>query len=94
MFSLIKNLFIFVALIITMVIGYYLYVQRNEGLLENQQVLDVTVEAAFFLSQLNELKKIELDTAVLGSEKFTSLQKFTGSITSEEIGRPNPFIAN
>jgi hypothetical protein len=94
MFSLIKNLFILVALIVTIVIGYYLYVQRNAALLENQQVLDVTVEAAFFLSQLNELKKIELDTAVLGGEKFTSLQTFSNPVTSEEIGRPNPFIAN
>ncbi len=94
MFSLIKNTLIVLALLLTVALGYYLYIY-SPGLEDSSNAGvrdDVSLKAARFLAQLNELKKIELNSDVLSDERFSSLTSFTSLVTVEKVGRANPFV--
>lgn len=97
MLSLLKNIFIFFILVATVALGYYVYKDRNEDLVDSsngQLAEDVTVEASEFLTRLNQLKQIDLDSEILSDPRFTSLTTFSIPPEQEEIGRPNPFEVN
>ncbi len=94
MFSFLKNLLIGIALLVTLGLGYYLYIYQpsleddsNAGIRE-----DVSLKAARFLAQLNELKEIELNSDILSDERFSSLQTYTTAVQAEKVGRSNPFL--
>lgn len=97
MLSLLKNLFILLVVIATAVLGYYVYKEKNSDIVDSSNsglAQDVTVEASEFLSRLNQLKQIELDSEILSDPRFTSLTTFTVPPEQEEVGRPNPFEVN
>lgn len=97
MLSLLKNIFIVLALVATVGLGYFMYTQRNNGLSDSSNSAlanDVAAEAAAFLERLNELKSIELETDILSDPRFSSLSNFTAPTQAEPIGRSNPFELN
>lgn len=95
MFSLLKQLFILLALLATAGLGYFLYINNSAQLEDSTNVggaQTVALEAAEFLNKLNELKAIDLDGAVFSDPRFSYLVDFTKDIEVEAVGgRPNPF---
>jgi len=97
MVSLLKNILILGALIATLGVGYFMYVERNSALSDasNDALADdIEAEAAAFLTRLNELKNIQLETDILSDPRFSSLSNFTAPTLAEPIGRSNPFELN
>jgi hypothetical protein len=96
MIKTLKNLFFLVLLLLTLGLGYYLYV-RTPALEDSTNMQlngDVQVKAARFLTRLNELKQIELNSDVLSDERLSSLIDFSGFVPSEPVGKENPFASN
>ncbi len=95
MFSLLKQIFVIVALLSTAGLGYYLYTQ-NSGALEDTTntggSAGIAVEAASFLSRLNELKAIQIDKEVFSDPRFSYLTDIDSTVQPEPVGgRTNPF---
>ena len=95
MFSLLKQLFVLLALLATLGLGYFLYTQNSSGLENSTHAggsAAVALEAADFLSRLNELKTIELDSTVFSDPRFSYLTDFSKPVEPEAVGgRSNPF---
>jgi len=94
MSSLIKNIIIFLGLILTFVTGYYLFVINKDttlavtdSLLANQ----VDIETQSFLSRLEELKTIDLSKDILRDPRMTGLVDSSTQINPLPVGRDNPF---
>lgn len=96
MASILKNIFIVLALLATAGLGYYLYLDQNSALQATDMALsgDIAMETADFLRKLNELKAIEIDGSIFSDERFSSLTNFSVPIEAEPIGRTNPFELN
>lgn len=97
MSTLFKNIFIVLALIVTAVLGFYLYTQNvgSDSKASNRVISEsVTVQTANFLRRLNELKAIELDSAIFSDPRFNSLITFQQPSQAEPVGRTNPFELN
>lgn len=95
MFSLLKQIFVILALLSTVGLGYYLYTQ-NFGALEDTTnaggSAGVAVEAASFLRRLNELKAIQIDKDVFSDPRFSYLIDVDSTVQPEPVGgRSNPF---
>jgi type II secretory pathway pseudopilin PulG len=95
MFSLFKQVLVLFALLATIALGYYLYA-RNGSALEDTTNAEgsaaVAIEAASFLSRLNELRAIDLDAQVFSDPRFSYLEDHSRAVVSEPVGaRPNPF---
>jgi hypothetical protein len=95
MFSLLKQLFVLLALLATVALGYYLYSQ-NSGALEDTTNAGgreaVALEAASFLARLSELREIDLDAQVFSDARFSYLVDYAKAVEPEPVGtRPNPF---
>ncbi len=95
MFSLLKQLLILLALLVTVGLGYYLFTQNSGGLEDTTNASGtqvVALEAADFLNHLNELKAIELDGSIFSDPRFSYLTNFTRTVEPEAVGgRENPF---
>ena len=90
--SILSTLFTILALLITVGLGYYLYVQRGiEDVSNTGLEADISTEAALFLARLNEIQEIQLSSEVLSDARFTSLLTYSTPIQDEPLGRENPF---
>ena len=90
-----KNLIIFLGLILLLALGYYLFVINGDSSLETNNAIVVNraeAETREFLQRLNELKIIELDTAVLSDPRFSSLVEYSTPVPAVLVGRENPFV--
>lgn len=97
MTSLLKNLLIFLAIIATGAIGYYLYTQGNDpsAKASNDAInASITLQTESFLKSLNELKTISLDGSIFSDPRFNSLTSYTSPVQAQAIGRPDPFDVN
>lgn len=95
MISLLKKLFIVIALGVTIALGYYLFVHKSASDVSDGSVgLRVEIETRDFLISLNELKSINLDSGIFSDPRFYSLENFNSPIETEPIGRDNPFELN
>jgi hypothetical protein len=93
MSSLLQNLLIIGGIILLLAFGYYIYTQ-NTGLSvssDSAVSAQVAVETADFLRRLNELKAIQLNGEIFSDPRFVSLVNYTVPVTSEAVGRTNPF---
>ena len=94
--SFIKNLIALGGVVLIGVGGYYLVVIRQDATLEGNNSLVVSQaerETQEFLSRLDDLRTIELSSAIFSDPRFSTLQDFTGPIGSRSYGRNNPFVA-
>ncbi len=94
--SFIKNLIALGGVVLIGVGGYYLVVIRQDATLEGNNSLVVSQaerETQEFLSRLDDLRTIELSSAIFSDPRFSTLQDFTGPIGSMSYGRNNPFVA-
>lgn len=95
MFSLLKQIFIILALLATAGLGYYLYTQNSGALVDSTNAggsAGIAVEAASFLSRLNELKAIQIDKDVFSDPRFSYLTDIDATVQPEPVGgRSNPF---
>jgi hypothetical protein len=95
MFSLLKQLLVLLALLATVGLGYYLYTNNSAALEDTTNAGGteaVALEAASFLSRLNELRAIDLDEQVFSDIRFSYLVDYSKAVEPEPVGtRPNPF---
>jgi hypothetical protein len=95
MVTIIKNIVILIALLLTLVLGYYIFIQNNSDISNNEAVInDVALESQQFIALLNELKSIQIDSSVFSDPRFTSLRNLSMPIEPEAISRDNPFELN
>jgi hypothetical protein len=92
MTSTLKNLFVLLAFLGTLGLGYFVYFGNPElEDVSNSGAADVDLKAARFLARINDLKQIQLNGDILSDIRFGSLVDFSGEVSPEEIGRENPF---
>ena len=99
MSNLVQNALIIVGIIAVGLLGAYLYVvQTGQSLTipsfrSEPTVVDVTSQE--FLSRLQLLESIELDTERLFSDQhFQALVDFSRPVEPAPVGRSNPFAVN
>jgi len=90
----IKNIIVVLGLILLLAAGYYLFVINDSGLEAGNQVVlnQAEAETRELLQRLNELKAIELDTAIFSDDRFTSRVDVVPVLTPQQVGRDNPFL--
>ncbi len=93
MVSILKNIFILLALCVTIGLGYYLYTQNKSALLEDGGVLsdNVELESAEFLRRLNQLEAVELNGDIFYDPRFSSLLVVSPEVVAQPIGKSLPF---
>jgi len=93
MSAFIKNTVFLGLITIVAVLGYYLFVIKdNSSLVGNSAVINqADAESREFLQRLQEIKSVDLDTEVLRDERFRALVDFSTDIKVVPVGRPNPF---
>lgn len=97
MTSLLKNILILLAIVLTGAVGYYLYINNGSSASDdNTASVDnsLAADTAGFLTTLNELKQIQLDGSIFSDPRFISLVSYTQPVAAEPIGRSNPFDVN
>lgn len=77
-------------------IGFFGYNYLNQtnvqtDVLVQQNSADTSKMGAEVLSALNQLKTLRLDESVFKDKAFMSLRDFSKPLTSEPVGRVNPF---
>jgi len=94
MSPLIRNIVTLIIILLVGVGAYMLVVQQPAGSADL-----VTVESnpllggdnAVFLRQLQEIRRIEMDTSIFSDSRFLSLRNFRLELVDEPTGRDNPF---
>lgn len=92
MSSTLQNLIAVLGIILVGGVGYYLYVQNSS--LSSTTVTatnEASVQAAQFLSRLNELKTLNLDDSIFNDPRFRSLVDVREDVSPVPVGRQNPF---
>ena len=89
MLSILKNIFIILALCVTVGLGYYLYKQNEAATLAGGGVLSDTVEleSAEFLRRLNQLQAVELNGDIFYDPRFSSLTIISPDVVAQPIGK-------
>ena len=95
MTPLLKNLLIGLGLALLILLGVYLYQQRDitgnlvsvNSRVNNQAAL----ETQDFLRRLQELRSVDLDDSLFFDDRFRSLIDWHIDVVPEQIGRENPF---
>jgi hypothetical protein len=93
MSPLVKNIII---VLVVAGVGYfgYNYLTRTDtasDVLIQQNSADTSKMGAEVLAALNQLKTLKLDGSVFQDKTFLSLRDFSKPLTSEPVGRVNPF---
>ncbi len=93
----VKHILIDITIVFVIPLGlFYLYttlVTPGEALFGTEQPgSELVGEGQKFLSKLNELNALKLDTSVFESAVYQSLVDTTVPPPTEEMGRPHPFI--
>ncbi len=95
MSSTLQNLIALLGIVVIGGVGYYLYVS-NSGL-EGTTIStanEASIQAAQFLSRLNELKTLNLDDSIFNDPRFRSLVDMRADVMPVPVGRPNPFAVS
>lgn len=95
MSSMLQNLIAILGIVIIGGVGYYLYVSNSS--LNSTTVStanEASIQAAQFLSRLNELKTLTLDDGIFNDPRFRSLVDSRADVMPVPIGRPNPFAVS
>lgn len=94
MSSLLKNLLLALGLAALLWIGYLVFIEKDEALVESsnsQSASKAVLQGQEFLARLQELKRIDIDGSIFTDPRFNSLQNFRQGIGEEPTGRDNPF---
>jgi hypothetical protein len=93
MSSSLQNLIALLGIVVLGVVGYFLYVQNDTVLVSStvSSSNEASLEAAQFLSRLNELKLLRLDDSLFNDPRFRSLRDVREPVVPTAIGRTNPF---
>lgn len=76
--------------------GYYFYSSNKSSTLQlsdSAVTPQIQANAELFLSRLNVLSSISLETEVFDNKVFQSYQAFTLPVPEQSVGRSNPFLA-
>ena len=93
--SFFKNFIALAGLLAIAAAGYYLIVIKRDATIEGNNALVVSQaerETQEFLSRLDDLRTIELSSAIFSDPRFTTRTDFTDAVDSVSYGRENPFI--
>ena len=73
--------------------GYYLFVQKSEGLDEVDMSLtqDMMINTQVFIERRAVLDKTTIDTEIFSNPVFKSYKSFNEPILEQPVGRENPF---
>jgi hypothetical protein len=97
MTSLLKNLVIITFLVAALAVGYYLFIQNNQGSLTaapgGARDGGAAINAQLQLRQLQELQQIEISGDLFADERFRSLQSFREPVRPAAAGRSTPFLS-
>ena len=94
--SFFKNFIALAGLLAIAAAGYYLIVIKREATIEGNNAFVVSQaerETQEFLSRLDDLRTIELSSAIFSDPRFTTLSDFTDTVEAVSYGRDNPFVA-
>lgn len=95
MLSIIKNIIILLVLLATLALGYFIFMSNNGAVNNNDQVVNsIAIESQQFVTLLNELKEVEIDSSIFSDPRFSSLRNHSLPIEPEAVGRDNPFELN
>ncbi len=88
-----KNIITLLGIVLIAALGYYLYTQNSslDTSGQSEVVRQASMEAAVFRDRLNDIKSIQIDSAVFMDPKFQSLQDFSPAPVSLPVGTQNPF---
>lgn len=90
-----KNLLVFALFISLVVLGYFMFTQRNSGGLAIVGGTTVSVEllarTRIFIERRAALQSLNLDTSLFTNPAFTSLRSYTSDVPDQSIGRDNIF---
>lgn len=88
-----KTILLVVLIIVILGAGYWLLMRDTTPPLTTagEGVGAVPLETQLFLSRLQQLEQIELETDILSDNRFTLLVDFRQDIGTAELGRDNPF---
>ncbi|MEM9336375.1 MAG: hypothetical protein AAGA35_00780 [Patescibacteria group bacterium] len=92
--NIIQNAVVIVGFLLIAGVGYYLYLQQGELLLDttNEQLtLQLERDAQTFIARQNELRQIDLQLDLFTDARFESLLSFDRPVPTLPIGRDNPF---
>mgnify|MGYP001441310413 CR=1 FL=1 len=93
MSSALQNILILGGIILLAGLGYYLFVQKDAGNLNNVEVDgQAAMQTAQFLKRLNDLEQMSFDGAIFSDPRFTTLISFSKEVQPEPYGKANPFI--
>lgn len=88
-----KNLIITFVIIIALCAAGYMYITRDTAP-SSDLLVDIPTDTATegsFLSALNQLQVIRLDTTIFDNAVFESLTDISTRLSEQPSGRPNPF---
>ena len=94
MTSLAKNGLTIIGLILIAVLGYYLFVIKNDSDLSSERLDDISDAeraSAEFLRDLNLIRRFELPDSIFSDQRFRSLSDFSLPVQPDPVGRNNPF---
>ncbi|PIR85198.1 hypothetical protein COU15_02210 [Candidatus Kaiserbacteria bacterium CG10_big_fil_rev_8_21_14_0_10_45_20] len=88
-----KNVIIVFVVVIGLFVAYSIFFgeEDTDTLSVTNVATEQTVVEQELLSLLLELRSITLDTSLFDDPRFKSLKDFSQELTSEPVGRPNPF---
>ncbi len=85
-----KTIYIIVILII--LVGGYFYLSGGDEPVSNNSLLSSSgYGGSADASLLNQLKALQIDTSFFKSPEYVSLVDYSVDITTQNVGRPNPF---
>ena len=97
MTQVLKNILVLGAFIAVVVLGYYLFTQRDSTTLSFVKGSDVSPEllakTSVFIVRRAKLEGLTLDTSMFTDPSFTSLRSYTTEIPEQTVGRTNLFDA-
>lgn len=92
MSAFIQNTLIILGLLGLAAFAYYLLVIQDGNLLNSTTGTVDVPESQIFLSQLNLIKGVSLETEIFSNETFRSLVNQSATVREQPVGRDNPFI--
>ncbi|MCD5382468.1 MAG: hypothetical protein LR017_04155 [Candidatus Pacebacteria bacterium] len=94
MTTLLKNLIFALGLAIILWLGYTLFVQEDEAVLDSQNGMvrdDVERETQEFLNRLQHIKTLDISNTLFTDSRFNALTDNRQEVIDEPTGRQNPF---
>lgn len=90
-----KNLLVLIVFVVLVALGYYLFSQRDSGVLSFVKTADVSStlleKTSIFIERRAQLESLKLDMSLFTNPAFTSLRSYTTEIPDQSVGRTNIF---